>query len=321
MSTIIAGLPDIPASPGANLGHIWALRALLEFMGDAPSDAWLVGITGDAGRLHMLGPEISLDGPHVGTGRALMRGLASLGHEARHHKRLDAGELLGPIAESVDQGMPVLARSTEGLDRWGLVAGYETDGRIYCRNTSASEGEYATSTTATMADTGLNGGEIVVTAPPTAARTLRDQALEAIAGKVRAAEECEQPGEPYIAYVRCLDSWDEARESGWAPDEIAFAYNVETWGLLKPLEAEFFAETLRVLDEPTRRPMVHAAEQFDIVGRNWDALRWLLGWGHEDALEDPAKRWVGANMLRDAERAEARGLAHLREALAASGGG
>ncbi|NSW57206.1 MAG: hypothetical protein HPY44_14425 [Armatimonadetes bacterium] len=319
MSTVITGLPDIPVCPGANLGHIWALRALLEFLGDARSDAWLVGITGDAGRLHTLGPEISLDGPHIGTGRGLMRGLSSLGHEARHHKRLDADELWEPIVASVDQGMPVLARSTEGLDRWGLVAGYETDGRIHCRNTSASEGEYATSTTATMSDTGLNGGEIIVIGPRTVVPPLRDQALEAIAEKLRTAYECEQPGEPYAAYVRCLEGWDEARENGWAPDETAFAYNVETWGLLKPLEAEFFAETLRVLDEPMRLPMVHAAEQFDIVGRNWDALRWLLGWGHEDALSDPGKRWAGANMLRDAARAEERGLNHLRQVLAASG--
>lgn len=320
MSTIIAGLPEIPASPGANLGHIWALRALLEFLGEAPSDAWLVGLTGDAARLHMLGPEISLDGPHVGTGRALMRGLAGLGHAARHHKRLGPDELWGDIVESIDQGIPVLARSTEGLDRWGLVAGYGTQGRIFCRNGNASEGEYATSTTATMADTGLNGGEIIVTGPRTTDRRLRDQALEAIAEKVRAADQCEQPDEPYIAYVHCLDAWEDAQRDGWAPDETVFAYNVETWGLLKPLEAEFFAETLRALDEPTRLPVIHAAEQFDIVGRNWDALRWLLGWGHEDALQDPAKRRVGANMLRDAARAEARGLAHLREALAASVG-
>lgn len=135
---VIAGAPALGWHAGKSNTFIGALDAVLQQQGGESRYPYLCGISGAAFRTHFFDTWCpSSPDPTVGFDAA-SEALAAVGRKADWlHVSSDGKnkpQIVAAIKKSIDAGVPVLALDLMEMPEWGVVTGYQKNGReLFCR--------------------------------------------------------------------------------------------------------------------------------------------------------------------------------------------
>ena len=307
-----AVIADMPYLDHENPPHIGVIATLEAWQGRAVDAAYLAGVSGEAWRFLVSGPNPDIEAPFAEATGTLLQGLAAVGLQCRHRDEMTVPAAMALIRHEIDAERPVLAVGTEGWGDWGIVAGYDGDKELLCRNAVARSGEYRTVSAEALAFRGPAGCETVTLGERSDPPDQRQLVLSALAEAVLWFTSTRRGG--LYSGRAAYEQWIAGLQDMDLELDYATQANVITWARAKTLAAGFIEQLPTLL--MVRDADLHAAaEQYDILARNWDALRGLFGIGQEDNLRDPRCRRNGANILRDALTAERKAIDRIREAL------
>lgn len=303
-------IEDIPPLDHQAPLHLAAIAALEAYYGGSVDLAYLSGVSGEAWRFLCSGPGPDVDAPFAETAATMLQGLDALGIDRCYLREMTREGALALIHHEIDAGRPVLAVGTEGWGDWGIVAGYVGDEELLCRNAVARTGEYQTVNSAELAFRGPASCEMVTLGAHGAPPSRRELVAGALAEAVLWFASVRRAG--LLTGRAAYEQWIAA----FANMDLELGYpatlGILTWARSKTLAADFVQQ---VAHSSSSADLAAAAEQYDIVSRNWDALRGLFGIDQERNLRDPARRREGANILRDALTAETKAIGRIKEAL------
>ncbi len=323
-------LPRRAALPGVRFVHNWtavagAFEGLLAAVGRPASTAWVMGISGHAFRLAVVGGEqgaVGADGP----------GTFSLAGAAARYRDLDVE--LEPIAapvgdpryedarrrivraarRAVARGWPVLLFGAQVPD-WGLVKGCDLPGQRWLVSTSVSE-QFGEALAWSMWPLPGRASRVAALVPR---RLLAADQAAAARRALRWAVAYAEAGEPDMEGTHGLAAygrWRDALLAGEPLDPVGHALCIAAAQAARQHAAVFVGEAQGYLPSASRPALEAAGEAFDGVALALSRLMTLFPYPAGGPVENSGLRRVAAGLLERAEVQEREAIGRLADAVA-----
>jgi hypothetical protein len=306
------------------VSHLGCLKGCLEYLGIAPSDAWLYGGTGHAFVIN-LHEQVCPSGPTAWKTVRLFELGRNLGYRLDgvfgFRNQDDFSELQqrawDHARQAIDQGRPCYGWELE-IPEFYVVYGYDDVGYYYS-GPGCDEGK-GPKPWQELGDTGIGVLELYSVWPGVFAddATTVKQALT-FALEIGGNPE-EWIFEDYRAGSEGFDNWIRALQEGKASD-MGTRYNAGVWLECRKNAVGFLEEAKERLTDQGDGLFAEALAHYTVVSENLGKVAEIYPWtfeaSDEDVLPVDGKSRVAVEALQEARAAEVAGLQALEEIVQA----